>query len=107
MDAGMSLRSIINRIYYSMFYTVLAILSLKGIGSSKHSFVISMFDKEFVKTGIFNKDYSKMLHRAFELRKKGDYEKEVQISKNDIDKLLPAAQDLIIKTEEYLKSSGI
>ncbi|MBF0458892.1 MAG: hypothetical protein HQK99_13475 [Nitrospirae bacterium] len=33
---------------------------------------ISLFDKEFIKTGIFDKSMSKTLHRVFELRQKGD-----------------------------------
>jgi len=36
----MSNRSVINRLYYAMFYAVLAILQDKQIGSSKHSGVI-------------------------------------------------------------------
>jgi uncharacterized protein (UPF0332 family) len=70
---GMSFRSVINRLYYAMFYAVLALLQEKHIGTSKHIGVISLFDKEFIKTDIFHKDLSKTLHRAFELRQKSDY----------------------------------
>lgn len=45
----MSNRAIMNRLYYAMFYTVLAILQTKRIGISKHAGVISTFDREFVK----------------------------------------------------------
>lgn len=61
-----------NRLYYSMFYAVLALLQEKQLGTSKHIGAISMFDKEFIKTGIFDKEMSKTLHRAFELRQKGE-----------------------------------
>ena len=46
----LSPRSIINRAYHSMFYTVLALFLKAGINikTSKHIGVISIFDKEFV-----------------------------------------------------------
>ncbi len=69
----MSLRAVMNRLYYSMFYAVLALLQEKQLGTSKHIGAISLFDREFIKTGIFDNALSKTLHRAFELRQKGDY----------------------------------
>ena len=48
-------RSIINRLYYSMFYAVLAILVYEQYTSSKHSGVLSYFNKHFIKKGIFAK----------------------------------------------------
>ena len=65
---GMSMRAVMNRLYYAMFYAVLALLQEKELGTSKHSGAIALFDREFIKTGIFDKDMSKTLHRAFELR---------------------------------------
>ena len=71
-QSGMSRRSVMNRLYYAMFYAVLALLQEKEMGTSKHSGAIALFDREFVKTGSFPKEMSKALHRAFELRQKGD-----------------------------------
>lgn len=46
-------RSITNRAYYSMFYALLALFIKTDvtIKTSKHSGIITLFDKEFVKTG--------------------------------------------------------
>ncbi|MBK8398537.1 MAG: HEPN domain-containing protein [Leptospiraceae bacterium] len=63
-----SFRSSVNRSYYSMFYGILALINITGVSISKHTGVISHFDKEFVKTGKFPKESSKFLHSAFELR---------------------------------------
>lgn len=54
--SGMSFRSVINRLYYSMFYTVPALLQNKELGTSKHSGAISLFDREYVKPGIFSRE---------------------------------------------------
>ena len=99
---GMSLRSVINRLYYAIFYAVLALLQEKDVGTSKHSGVITLFDKEFIKTEIFDKDFSKVLHRAFELRQKGDYMEQAEIMKQDVDEIQPKAQKFISKVESYL-----
>ena len=50
-------RSIINRAYYAMFYAVLALLVYEPYSSSKHSGVISYFNKRFIKEGVFQKDF--------------------------------------------------
>ena len=63
-----SYRGSLNRSYYAMFYAVLALLAVKKLGTSKHSGALSLFDKEFVKAGIFPKELSKNLHLAFDLR---------------------------------------
>ena len=47
-----SLFSTVNRIYYSIFYEVTALLLIKGLSPSKHSGVRSMFNRESIKTGI-------------------------------------------------------
>lgn len=52
-------RPAVNRAYYAMFYAVLALLVTKNNSISKHAGVISLFDREYVKTGIFDKSLSK------------------------------------------------
>ena len=66
LENQLSPRSIINRTYYSMFYAVLALFIKTDttIRTSKHSGVISIFDKEFVHTGRLGPHYSKILPSA-------------------------------------------
>ena len=100
---GMSLRSVMNRLYYAMFYAVLALLQTKQLGTSKHSGAIALFDREFVKTGIFPKEMSKALHRAFELRQKGDYLEDLEIARADIDEVTPLAEEFIRMATAVIK----
>ena len=44
LKEDMSLRSVMNRLYYAMFYAVLAFLQEKELGTSKHYGAISLFD---------------------------------------------------------------
>lgn len=99
---GMSLRSVMNRLYYAMFYSLLALLQKKGIGTSKHIGAISLFDREFIKNGVFDKELSRRLHRAFELRQKGDYLEQTEISEQDIAEMFPKAVDFVDTVKNYL-----
>jgi uncharacterized protein (UPF0332 family) len=102
LKEGMSLRSVMNRLYYAMFYTVLALLQEKQLGTSKHYGAISLFDREFIKSGIFDKELSKTLHRSFELRQKGDYMEQPEITKADIDEILPKTVAFINEIKQYI-----
>jgi len=64
----------INRSYYAIFNAVRAILALVKLDSRSHQGVISFFDRYFVKTGIFEKLLSQIVHSAFDSRQDNDYE---------------------------------
>ncbi len=66
-------RGVINRSYYAMFYSVLALGVIKQVVLSKHSQVIAFFDREYVKTGIFPRELSRSLHFGFDQRQANDY----------------------------------
>ena len=104
LDEGMSLRSVMNRLYYAMFYAVLALLQEKQLGTAKHIGAISLFDREFIKNSIFDKELSKTLHRAFELRQKGDYMEQVEVTQSDIDEMTPMVIDFVNKIKGYLQT---
>ena len=54
-EGGRSAQSVVNRAYYAMFYTALALLQKLGKIPSKHTGVISLFDIEFVQKEILPK----------------------------------------------------
>lgn len=67
------LNSAVNRLYYSLFYAVLALLETKGFASSKHSGVRALFNEHFVKTCIVSKELGKFYGELFDERQEGDY----------------------------------
>jgi uncharacterized protein (UPF0332 family) len=64
----------INRLYYACFYAIIALLESKGFSSAKHSGVRSLFNKNFVVTGIIGKDLAAVFNDLFEYRQESDYE---------------------------------
>jgi len=63
----------VNRIYYSCFYIVSALLLKKGYRFKKHSGVRASFHQFFVKTGLVDEDDGKFYDRLFNSRMKGNY----------------------------------
>ncbi len=72
-------RVTISRLCYAMFYIAEALLLSKGLSYSSHKAVISAFGKEFVKTGIFEQKFHKLLIELFKARQDADYEPIVEI----------------------------
>ena len=52
--------------------------------------------------GAFDKELSKRLHRAFELRQKSDYLEQTEISEQDIEEMFPKAVDFVNTIKNYL-----
>jgi uncharacterized protein (UPF0332 family) len=63
----------LNRFYYAALYAARALLATEQVDSSKHSGVIALFQKHFVKSGIVSPDRFRAFPRAFEKRLKSDY----------------------------------
>ena len=101
------IRPSVNRSYYAMFYAVLALLAVKKMETSKHSGAISLFDREFVKQGVFKKDLSRWLHDAFDLRQLSDYAAQSSITSNDAQRALDHAGKFVKKVKEILKKNYI
>lgn len=81
-------RPSVSRSYYAMFYAVLTLLVKEGLQSSKHTGAISIFNKEFVKKGIFDKELSRWLQEAFDLRQRADYKEMFTITFESAEKVL-------------------
>jgi uncharacterized protein (UPF0332 family) len=97
-------RGAVNRAYYAMFYAVLAILATKGLGSSKHSGVISLFDREFVKFGDLPKELSRSLHMAFELRQQADHGELAQLDELAVAQAIQEAERFVRDVQAYMKA---
>ena len=100
---GKSLRSVANRIYYGMFYAVLALLIFEPYTSSKHTGVLAYFNKRFVKGGIFPEPMGRTLHRAYDLRQRGDYREYFDISREQVEPLLDGAMRFVAFAENHVE----
>ncbi len=89
-----------------MFYAVLALLATRNLGTSKHTGVIGLFDREFVKKGIFSRELSRSLRVAYDRRQTYDYGEFTAIDERTSQETLKNANDFVSAVEIYLCSSG-
>jgi uncharacterized protein (UPF0332 family) len=102
LEGNRSPQSIVNRSYYAMFYSALALLQKIGKVPSKHTGVISLFDSEFVLSGSFPKELSKDFHKAFELRQVSDYRTIKPISIEKAKETFNRAEYFVKAVKRYL-----
>lgn len=97
--------SAVNRLYYSLFYAVSALLVLHDIQTKKHSSVKSQFSLHFIKTGVFDKKFGQLLSELFDWRQKGDYENIFDYDQESVQPLfIPVKEMLDLIKEEIQKS---
>ncbi len=104
--AQLALRGTVNRAYYAMFYALLALFATQQFGTSKHSGALSLFDREFVKTGVFPREFSRSLRMAFDRRQTYDYGEITEIDEPTAQESLNNAKSFISAIETYLYSQG-
>jgi uncharacterized protein (UPF0332 family) len=104
--AGQAYRGAVNRAYYAMFYAVLALLATRGLGSSKHSGAISLFDREFIKPGSLPKDLSRSLHMAFEHRQQAEYGELAQLEDPAVTGMIEDAERFVQGIWTHMKTEG-
>ncbi len=80
-----------NRSYYAIFHCIRSLLALEGVDFSKHAGVMAYFQKNYVKSGIFGKEYSKILTEAFQIRSDSDYDDYYMISKEEVEEQIKNA----------------
>lgn len=96
-------RDSIGRSYYAIFSAIRAVLATRNMDFSKHAAVIAFFQKEYIKTGIFDVKYSKYVQNAFQIRNSCDYDDFFIASKTDAEEQYENAKELFIVIRKYLE----
>ncbi len=96
----------IARAYYAMFYAATALLLSKGISRSKHSGVHSAFGEHFVKPGLIEAEYSRILVNAFNVRLDSDYEVNPYLDRALAQDILRDAEQFVARAAAYLRQEG-
>lgn len=95
-------RAAINRIYYGMFYSLLALGIKNEFETSKHAQLIGWFNKSFINEGLIDTKYGKIINKAFNRRTKGDYDIYIDFDKDTVIEMYNEMQDFITKIKKYL-----
>ena len=85
-------------IYYSMYYSTLALLFATGIKCENHTGCILLLKDLFRKN-----DLSQNLNSAKEERVDKQYYTDYQVTKEEVDQFLASAQDFIMEIRQIIK----
>lgn len=96
--------SAMNRIYFSMFYAVQALLVLNGVSFSKHGHVKGYFNRNFIKTEIFSIEMGRLYNKAFEYRQKFDYVDFATPEADMVADFIEKAKSFVSTIHDYLKN---
>jgi len=94
-----------SRAYYAVFHAISAVLLSKGMTFASHAQVLGSFNREFVRSGIFPKEFTTLLTRLFEDRQSGDYDFVAGVTEKDAILDVADAERIVSAIRRFLESS--
>ena len=95
--------SAVNRLYYSVYYSVSALLIDQEVSTKTHSGVKTQFFLHYIKTGKIESTLGKVYSDLFDWRQKGDYGDFFDFSEEDVISILNPTKKLIEKVKGELE----
>lgn len=105
MKAG-RLSFAVNRIYYSCFYVVSALLLQKSLKFKKHSGVRASFHQHLVKPGLISREHGLLYDELFEARQRSDYVELVSFETKQVEDWLKRAKRFIEAVNSLIKNNN-
>ncbi|MDB4582215.1 HEPN domain-containing protein [Draconibacterium sp.] len=94
----------INRIYYAIFYCLLAYGLKYGFETSKHMQLIGWFNKSFIAAKKIDSDFGRIVRDCYEYRKSADYDSFVSFENVDVKLLFNEMKSFLTMSKEFLES---
>jgi uncharacterized protein (UPF0332 family) len=79
--------------------------SFRGESYSTHAQVLGRFNKEFIQTGIFPREFTKLLTRLFEDRQSGDYDVEPGLTETEARQDVADGERIVVAVRQFLEST--
>ena len=77
----------VHRLYYATCHAARALLATRHLDSARHSGVIALFQREFVKPGLIDAEVSRGLPRSFETRLEVDDGDCAEVTSGDTERI--------------------
>ncbi len=87
--------STLNRIYYALFYEVVALLLTSDLSAAKHTGVRALLNEHFVRAGKVPVELGRFYTRMYDFRQKGDYGDFVEFEREKVKEWLDQASMFI------------
>lgn len=90
-----------NRAYYAIYHAISAVHALDGKSYKRHKDTLASFNKDYVKTEIFPRDFGRKIAQAEEIRHASDYDDFYIATKEKAEEQIMTAKELIEQIEAY------
>lgn len=90
-----------NRAYYAIYHAISAVHALDGKSYKRHKDTLANFNKDYVKTEIFSRDFGRKIAQAEEIRHASDYDDFYIATKEKAEEQIMTAKELIEQIEAY------
>ena len=90
-----------NRAYYAIFHGINAVHALDGMSYKKHKDAIANFNKKYIKTEIFSRDWGRKINEAEQIRHASDYDDFYIANKQEAKEQVDLAKNLLDEIEKY------
>ena len=84
--------SAVNRLYYSAFYLVSALIHQNGNKAESHSGTKTQFNLYFIKSGLISLEHGKLYANLFDWRQESDYADFIDFEREFVNELISEVQ---------------
>lgn len=91
-----------NRLYYSLFHAVSALLISDHHEVGTHRGAVNKFSLYYVKEGVFPKEEGRLYSRLQRLREDGDYNCSIDVEQDEVEEKIEPTRQLIEKIKRYI-----
>ena len=95
----------INRLYYSSYYAIIALLLCIDIIPKTHKGTNISFNNYFIKTGQISYNLGKLFSSLFDARQDADYKDFIEYTEEDVIPLIEKTKNFIDTISSYIKEN--
>ena len=92
-----------NRAYYSIFHAINAVHALDGKSYKRHKDALANFNKNYVRTEIFDRTMGRKISDAEEIRHASDYDDFYIVVIDEVREQIEAADEIVDLLEKYCR----
>ncbi|MBN1102210.1 MAG: HEPN domain-containing protein [Deltaproteobacteria bacterium] len=99
-------RDAVGKLYYSLLYSIRAMLLTKGLEPKSHEGALRLFGLHFVKHGVFETKDSHIFSKLMKYRQEADYNPSYSFTPEDFIQFKGEAEAVIHRINALLKEEG-
>jgi len=96
------IKTSLNRSYYSILYAAKALLAMDGKDANSHNGLFVVFSREYIKTGILEKEYADIIKEASMIRDRSDYMDFYIVSREEANQQIENAERFLEEIARYI-----